>query len=186
MALRDIVLYPSEVLVQKATSVEQVTDEVKQLVDDMIATMYDAPGIGIAAPQVGVLDRVTVIDISSEENPEEQLHVFINPEIVHAEGTIIWEEGCLSIPGIYEKVERSNKVVVQALNRDGAEFELEAHGLLAVALQHEIDHLNGVLFLDHLSPLKRRMAMKKYRKVIDGIRKKREEAKQKQESEEQD
>ncbi len=178
MSLRDIVLYPNDVLVQKASSVASVTTEVQQLVDDMVATMYDAPGIGIAAPQVGVLDRITVIDISSEENPDE-LRVFINPEVVHAEGTIVWEEGCLSIPGIYEKVERSNKVVVQALDREGQEFELEAEGLLAVALQHEIDHLDGVLFLDHLSPLKRRMAVKKYRKVIDGIKKKRQEAQSK-------
>ena len=174
MALRDIVLYPSDLLSKKAAPVERVTPEVRQLVEDMIATMYDAPGIGLAAPQVGVLDRVTVIDISSEEHPDE-LRVFINPEIVRAEGTLTWEEGCLSIPGVYEKVERAHSVVVQALDRHGEEFELEADGLLAVALQHEIDHLDGVLFLDHLSPLKRRMLMKKYRKVLDGIEKKRRE-----------
>lgn len=175
MSLRDIVLYPSEVLSQKATEVGEVTPQIQQLVDDMVATMYDAPGIGIAAPQVGVLDRITVIDISNEENPD-KLHVFINPKIVHAEGTIIWEEGCLSIPGIYEKVERANKVVVQALDRAGEQFELEADGLLAVALQHEIDHLDGVMFLDHLSPLKRTRALKKYRKVISELDAKRREA----------
>lgn len=174
LALRDIVLYPHEVLATRATDVAEVNDEIRQIVDDMVETMYDAPGIGLAAPQVGLLQRMTVIDISTEENPDE-LHVFINPKIVHAEGRIIWEEGCLSIPGVYEKVERSNKIVVQSLDRDGKEYELEAEGLLAVALQHEIDHLDGVVFLDHISPLKRRMALKKYRKHLDSLERQRRE-----------
>ncbi len=181
MSLRDIVLYPNDVLSQKALDVASVTPDVQQLVDDMVATMYDAPGIGLAAPQIGVLDRITVIDISNDENPD-KLRVFINPKIVHAEGTIIWEEGCLSIPGVYEKVERANKVVVQALDREGEEFELEASGLLAVALQHEIDHLDGVLFLDHLSPLKRQRLLKKYRKVLNELDAKRREASQNKEN----
>ena len=166
MALRDIILYPHDVLSTKAAPVGEVDDALRQLVDDMIETMYDAPGIGLAAPQIGILQRLTVIDISSEENPD-KLYTFINPQIVHAEGRIVWEEGCLSIPGAYEKVERSNKIVVQALDRDGEEFELEADGLLAVAIQHEIDHLDGVVFLDHLSSLKRRMALKKYKKNLE-------------------
>ena len=172
MALRDIILYPHDVLTAQAQPVLDVDEVIRELVDDMIATMYNAPGIGLAAPQVGVLQRLTVIDISSEESPD-QLYTFINPQIVHAEGRIVWYEGCLSIPGVYEKVERSGKIVVQALDREGDEFELEAEGLLAVALQHEIDHLNGVVFLDHLSPLKRRMTLKKYRKHLEREEKKR-------------
>ncbi|MEC9441781.1 MAG: peptide deformylase [Myxococcota bacterium] len=172
MALRDIILYPHDVLSTKAAPVGEVDDALRQLVDDMIETMYDAPGIGLAAPQIGILQRLTVIDISSEENPD-KLYTFINPQIVHAEGRIVWEEGCLSIPGAYEKVERSNKIVVQALDRDGEEFELEADGLLAVAIQHEIDHLDGVVFLDHLSSLKRRMALKKYKKNLEAMEKER-------------
>ena len=172
MALRDIILYPHDVLSTKAAPVGEVDDALRQLVDDMLETMYDAPGIGLAAPQIGILQRLTVIDISSEENPD-KLYTFINPQIVHAEGRIVWEEGCLSIPGAYEKVERSNKIVVQALDRDGEEFELEADGLLAVAIQHEIDHLDGVVFLDHLSSLKRRMALKKYKKNLEAMEKER-------------
>lgn len=172
MALRDIILYPHDVLSTKAAPVGEVDDALRQLVDDMIETMYDAPGIGLAAPQIGILQRLTVIDISSEENPD-KLYTFINPQIVHAEGRIVWEEGCLSIPGAYEKVERSNKIVVQALDRDGEEFELDADGLLAVAIQHEIDHLDGVVFLDHLSSLKRRMALKKYKKNLEAMEKER-------------
>lgn len=167
MAIREIVLYPDDVLLQKALPVEKVDDEIRTLVDDMVETMYDAPGIGLAAPQIGVSLRITVIDVRTgdEENPKPDLHVFINPEIVEKEGKITWEEGCLSIPGVYEKVNRANRVVVRALNRDGEPFELEATELLAVALQHEIDHLDGVLFLDHLSHLKRKLAIKKYKKL---------------------
>ena len=177
MSIRDIVLYPHEVLTKKARPVADIDDEVRQLVDDMVATMYDAPGIGLAAPQVGVLQRLTVIDVSSREEEPPDLKVLINPEIVHREGKIVWEEGCLSIPGIYEKVERAEKVVVQALDRDGEEYELEADGLLSVCIQHEIDHLDGVLFLQHLSGLKRRLAIKKYRKVLDRMEKEAAEGK---------
>lgn len=166
MALLDIVLYPNDVLATKAKVVDEVNDDVRKLVDDMVQTMYDAPGIGLAAPQIGLLHRITVIDISGPED-QADLKVFINPEIVHREGKIVWEEGCLSIPGVYEKVNRAKKVIVQALDQHGQEFELEAEELLAVALQHEIDHLDGIVFLDHLSPLKRRMLMKKYRKHLE-------------------
>ena len=175
MSIRDIVLYPHEVLSKKAAPVADVDDSVRQLVDDMVQTMYDAPGIGLAAPQVGVLQRLTVIDVSREEE-ESDLRVFINPEIVRREGTIVWEEGCLSIPGVYEKVTRAENIVVQALDRDGKEFELEADGLLSVCIQHEIDHLDGVVFLQHLSSLKRRLALKKYRKIIDRMEAEKAEA----------
>lgn len=167
MAIRDLIFYPDDVLKTKASPVKEVNDEIKTLVSDMIETMYAAPGIGLAAPQIGVSKRVTVIDVRTgdEENPAHDLHVFINPEIIEKDGKITWEEGCLSIPGVYEKVNRANRVVVRALDREGQPFELEATELLAVALQHEIDHLDGVLFLDHLSHLKRRLAIKKYKKL---------------------
>lgn len=171
MAVRQIVyhmFHPGDVLTTRAEPVAEVDDEIRALVDDMAETMYDAPGIGLAAPQVGVGKRITVIDTSG---PEEQadLRVLINPQIVHAEGKITWEEGCLSIPGVYEKVQRKARVRVRALDRDGQPYEFEADGLLAVAVQHELDHLDGVLFLDHLSPLKRRLALKKYRKTLDRL-----------------
>lgn len=167
MSQLDIVLYPAEVLAKRAIEVGDVNAEIKRLVDNMIETMYKAPGIGLAAPQVDVLKRVTVIDVSPSEEEERQLHVMINPTIVHRQGKILWEEGCLSIPGVYEKVERSEKIVVEALDREGRPFELEADGLLSVCIQHEIDHLDGVVFLDRISPLKRRMAIKKYKKHLD-------------------
>lgn len=171
MAILDIVFFPDPVLQKVCEPVDEVDDSIRQLVDDMVETMYDAPGIGLAAPQVGVTKRITVIDIQrsdeeGEEVPESELHVFINPEIIERDGQITWEEGCLSIPGIYEKVKRSERVVVRALDRDGEPFEIEAEELLAVALQHEIDHLDGVLFLEHLSHLKRRLAIKKYKKLL--------------------
>ena len=175
MAIRDIVLYPHEVLEQKCPPVDEVDDDVRQLVDDMIETMYDAPGIGLAAPQVGVKKRITVIDTSAGEE-KGNLHVLINPEIIEREGHIRWEEGCLSIPGVYESVDRFQRVVVRALDRDGDPFELEANELLAVCIQHEIDHLDGVLFLDHLSRLKRKIVLKKYKKHLAKLQKASEES----------
>ncbi len=175
MALRDILLYPHEVLATRAAPIAQVDDATRQLIEDMAQTMYHAPGIGLAAPQIGVLQRLTVIDVSPREEVEGEedlfpegrhLQVFVNPEIVRREGKIQWQEGCLSIPGVYEKVDRSAKIVVQALDGLGREFELEADGLLAVCIQHELDHLDGIVFFDRLSPLKRRMALKKYKRAI--------------------
>lgn len=166
MAIRDIVFYPDEVLATRCDPVEEIDDSIRELVDDMVETMYDAPGIGLAAPQVGITKRITVIDVEAGTEENNELRVFINPEIVEREGRILWEEGCLSIPGVYEKVSRSKRIVVRALNRDGEEFELEAEGLLAVCIQHEIDHLDGVVFLEHLSHLKRRLALKKYKKHL--------------------
>ena len=167
MAIREIVYFPDERLQQKCDPVAEVTEEIQTLVDDMVETMYDARGVGLAAPQIGVLKRITVIDArAGDEEEESDLRIFINPEILEAEDALVWEEGCLSIPGVYEKVKRKARVKVRALDREGEPFEVEAEGLLAVALQHEIDHLDGVLFLDHLSLLKRRMALKKYKKVL--------------------
>lgn len=166
MAIRDIVFFPNQVLTTPTKKVESFDDELKTLVADMAETMYDAPGIGLAAPQVGVLQRVAVIDITRGEE-ERDLLVLVNPEIVHREGKILWEEGCLSIPQVYEKIERSKQVTVRAQDENGETFEIEADELLAVALQHEIDHLDGVLFFDRMSQLKRTRALKKYKKVME-------------------
>lgn len=176
-SLLDIVLYPDDVLKTRCTPVDTVDDEVRELIDSMVETMYAAPGIGLAAPQVNDTRRITVIDVSSrEEGADSELITLVNPEIVHREGKIVWEEGCLSIPGVYDKVTRAQKVVVQALDRDGSPFELEADDLLAVCLQHEIDHLDGVLMLDHFSHLKRKLALKRYKKHLEAL----EEARRKE------
>lgn len=169
MAIRDVLLYPehSEVLTTECDPVEQVDEEIRQLVDDLVETMYDANGIGLAAPQVGVTKRITVIDTSGEPSDDDDSpHVLINPEIVEQSGEMSREEGCLSFPGLYGEVVRSESVTVEATNRDGERYEIEANGdLLSTALQHEIDHLDGVLFLDRMTPLKRRMARKEYKKI---------------------
>lgn len=169
MAIRDIVHYPNNVLTTPCKPVETFDDSIKTLVNDMAETMYDAPGVGLAAPQVGVLKRVAVIDITKGEG-EPRLIVLINPEIVHREGNILWEEGCLSIPQVYEKIERARKVRVKAQDATGKVFEIEGEDLLAVAMQHEIDHLDGVLFFDRMSQLKRTRAMKKYKKVLEHLK----------------
>jgi peptide deformylase len=140
------------------------TDELKQLVNDMFETMYANKGVGLAAPQVGVSKRLTVIDPSAGEDPNAKL-VFVNPELVKLEGKQVGEEGCLSIPGFREDVKRAMRVKVRARNADGIEFETDYTELLARAIQHENDHLNGVLFLKHLSPLKRDMIRRKIRKL---------------------
>ena len=163
MAILDILHYPDTRLRNKAKPVQQVDGAVRTLVDDMFETMYDAPGIGLAATQVNVDKRVLVIDISEEkDNPL----CFINPEIVARDGEEKMEEGCLSVPGIFETVTRADLVRVRALDRDGNEFEMEADGLLAVCIQHEIDHLDGKLFVDYLSSLKRTRIRKKLEKEI--------------------
>ena len=165
MTIRDIVLFPDDILTTKCEPVEEVDDSIRELIDDMVETMYDAPGVGLAAPQVGVPLRITVIDPTAGEE-EDDLHVLINPEIVEAEGHLSWEEGCLSIPGVYEKIDRAARVKVRALDRDGEPYELEAEDLMSVCIQHEIDHLDGILFLDRMSRLKRRIAVKKYKKHL--------------------
>ncbi len=160
MAIRTILHYPDPRLREKATDVEEVTDEIRTLLDDMAETMYAAPGVGLAAPQIGVSKRIFVIDIAGEDDPSD-LRVFINPEIIDKKGTQIWCEGCLSFPGVSEDVERADEVTVRALNEKGETFELTAHHLLAVAIQHENDHLNGVLMVDHLGMLKKRIVHRK-------------------------
>ena len=160
MAVREILLYPNPTLRKVAEPVERVDDEIRKLVEDMAETMYAAPGVGLAANQVGVLKRVFVIDTAAEDEPS-QLRVFINPEIVEESGLQTWSEGCLSFPGASEDIKRAERVVVRALDAEGKPFELEAHGLLAVAIQHENDHLNGVLMIDKLNALKRRLLSSK-------------------------
>lgn len=161
MAIRNILHFPDPRLRQVAAPVETVDESIRQLVDDMAETMYDAPGIGLAATQIDVHKRVIVIDTSPERD---SLLVLINPEIVSGEGEQTLEEGCLSVPGIYEKVTRSEQIKVRALGRDGKPFELEAGELLAVCIQHEIDHLDGKVFVDYLSPLKQQRIDKKLQK----------------------
>jgi len=153
--------YPDPRLRRKALPVGKVDDTVRRLVDDMAETMYAAPGIGLAAVQVNEPLRVVVIDISESRD---QLQVFINPEIVARDGVQTFEEGCLSVPGIYEEVTRAHRVRVRALDRDGRPFELEAEGMLATCLQHEIDHLEGKVFVDYLSRLKQSRIRKKLEK----------------------
>ena len=152
MARLDILQYPDARLHTVARPVAEVDARVRKLVDDMAETMYDAPGIGLAATQVNVHERVLVIDISESRD---ELRVFINPEIIAESGREESEEGCLSVPGFFDKVQRAERVTVRALDRDGKPFELEADGLLAVCLQHEMDHLLGKVFVDYLSNLKR-------------------------------
>ncbi len=159
--LLQILHYPDPRLRRKAEPVGAVTDEIRALVSDMAETMYNAPGIGLAAIQVGVLKRVVVLDLSEEHN---QLQVFINPEIRESEGEQIMEEGCLSVPGVFEPVTRAGHVRVRALDREGRPFELEAAGLLATCIQHEIDHLDGKVFVDYLSRLKQQRIRKKLEK----------------------
>ncbi len=151
MALLPILRYPDPRLHTRAKPVAAVDAGIRKLADDMAETMYAAPGIGLAATQVNVHQRLLVIDVSEDKS---QLQVFINPEILARDGEEEGEEGCLSVPGIYEKVKRSERVRVRALNRDGKPFELDADGLLAVCLQHEIDHLDGKVFVEYLSRLK--------------------------------
>jgi peptide deformylase len=161
MAKRPIIWAPDPVLKTKCTPVPVVDDEIRTLMDDMLDTMYAAPGIGLAAPQIGVTKRVIVVDVSEKDEPNAPL-CLANPEIVwKSDETAPHEEGCLSLPDLYADVERPVAVKVRYLDRDGAQQELEADGLLAICLQHEIDHIDGVLFVDHLSALKRNMFLKK-------------------------
>jgi len=151
MAILEILHYPDKRLRTVAKPVEKVDESIKKLVDDMFETMYEAPGIGLAATQVNVHKQVIVIDTSEEKN---QPLCLINPEIIEEEGTEVCDEGCLSVPDIYETVERSEIVTVKALDQNGDEYTLKAGELLAVCIQHEMDHLKGKLFVDYLSPLK--------------------------------
>jgi len=152
MAVRDILVYPDERLRQVAEPVEVFDEELRRLIDDMADTMYQAPGIGLAAIQVNVPKRVVVMDLSEQRN---ELREFVNPRVVAKQGSLESEEGCLSVPDVYAPVTRAEQVVVEARDRNGDPFTLEAEGLLAVCIQHEIDHLDGKVFVDYLSRLKR-------------------------------
>jgi peptide deformylase len=166
MALREILLVPHPVLKQVSTKVDVVDDDLRALMDDMLETMYEAPGIGLAAIQVGVPKRVIVMDLARPEE-EPQPRYYVNPEILWAsEETAPYEEGCLSVPEIFDEVERPAKVKLRYLNYQGEQIEEDAEGLFAVCIQHEMDHLNGVLFIDHLSRLKREQAVKKVKKMV--------------------
>lgn len=163
MALLEIKKYPEKVLSQKTEPVTDINGQLQELIDDMSETMYAAPGIGLAAPQVGVSKRVAVIDISTDEK-KFPLMVIVNPVISFQEGLVEFEEGCLSIPEYTTKIKRAQKVAVHALDREGKERLIEADGLLAIALQHEIDHLDGMLLIDRMSLIKREFFKKRYKK----------------------
>ncbi len=163
MAIRSILHYPDPRLRKKAAPVTTVTPEILRLIDDMAETMYAAPGVGLAATQIGEEHRIFLVDIAAEDEPS-KLHVFINPEIVRTEGEHCGPEGCLSFPGVTEDIKRATTVTVRAQGRDGTSFELTAEGLLAVAIQHEYDHLEGLLMIDHMGMLKKRIVQRKMQK----------------------
>jgi peptide deformylase len=165
MTVRPIVKLPDPVLKKVSAPVERVDDELRGLVDDMLETMYAAPGIGLAAVQIGIPRRLLVIDLAKEDQPKDP-QAFINPEIVwSSDDTSVYEEGCLSIPDVFYDVERPAEVKVRYLDQHGKQQEMDCSGLMATCIQHEIDHLNGVLFIDHLSRLKRSMVVRKFTKM---------------------
>lgn len=165
MAIHTIIYLPDPRLRKNSAKIEQFDDKLQTLIDDMFDTMYDARGVGLAAPQIGINLRLSVIDVIGDKS---QQIVIINPEIIESHGETSYHEGCLSVPGAYDTVVRAERVTVRALDRFGKSFELTADGLLGECLQHEIDHLNGKLFVDLLSPLKRSMARKKLEKFKRG------------------
>lgn len=166
MAILPIVLYPEPVLKQKAAPVAEITAEIRSLLDNMAETMYAAPGLGLAAPQVGISKRVIVLDPGGREGETSQLYQLVNPQIVSSEGEIEWEEGCLSIPGFLLPMVRKSHVVVEALDKTGKKMTIDAHELLAVILQHEIDHLDGKLLIDNVSRLKRDLYLRRLKKIL--------------------
>ena len=172
MSKRKIVIEPDPILRKKSSLIENVDDQVRRLMDDMLLTMYEAPGIGLAAVQVGILRRVIVIDISKDDQKKKPMF-FVNPKITHkSKKTSVYEEGCLSLPGHFAEIERPSECHVNYIDYNGREKELKADGLLATCLQHEIDHLNGILFIDYLSKLKKDMIIKKlikHKKEINKI-----------------
>jgi peptide deformylase len=163
MALLDILIYPDQRLHKRALAVEKVDDRIKKLIDDMSETMYEAPGIGLAAPQVNVLERIIVVDISESKD---SLLAMVNPQIISSDGLSEHEEGCLSVPGVYAQMKRYEKICVRALNQHGESFVLDADGLLGICIQHEIDHLDGKVFVDYLSHLKQDRIRKKMQKNL--------------------
>ena len=173
MALLEILTYPNPILLQKAQPVEDIDDAVRELLDNMAETMYDAPGVGLAAPQVGISLRAIVVDASPRVEGEHLIKL-VNPVITFAEGNTECEEGCLSVPGFSESVTRAEKIVVEGYDGHGKPVKIETDTFLATVLQHEIDHLDGVLFIDHLGRLKRDLIRRKLRKDAKRSQKKRE------------
>jgi peptide deformylase len=166
MAARPLIILPDPLLKRVSAPVEAVTDEIRDLMDEMLETMYAAPGIGLAAIQIGVPKRVVVMDLVKDEDKPRDPHFFVNPEILSAsEETAEYEEGCLSIPEVFENVTRPKTVRIRYLDRNGIVQERDCEGLMATCIQHEIDHLNGVLFIDHISRLKRERVVKKFAKA---------------------
>jgi peptide deformylase len=165
MPVVKIRIYPDPVLQTRAAEIEKIDERVIRLAGEMAETMYAAPGVGLAAPQIGVSERLIVLDVKTPEG-EKELITLINPEIIEAEGRLVEEEGCLSVPGIRENVARAERVLVRGLDLDEQQREIEAAGLLAVAFQHEIDHLDGILFIDRISRLKRGIVQRKIRKLM--------------------
>tara|TARA_Y100000590_G_scaffold107430_1_gene122232 strand:+ start:10923 stop:11447 length:525 start_codon:yes stop_codon:yes gene_type:complete len=164
MALREILTEPNKILRQKSLPVEEVNDEVRKLMDDMLETMYAAPGIGLAAIQVGVPKRIIVLDISSKDSTKNPMY-FVNPEIIiKSKNNSTYEEGCLSVPGQFAEIDRPDKCHIKYLDYNGQPKEMQAEGMLATCIQHEIDHLEGILFIDYLSKLKKTMIIKKLSK----------------------
>ena len=169
---RNIIIEPDPILRKKSEPLEKVNDETRTLMNEMLDTMYDAPGIGLAAVQIGILKKLVVIDISKNEENKNPLYL-INPEVVHKSNTTsVYEEGCLSLPGQFAEIERPAACIVNYIDYDGKKKELKAEGLLATCIQHEVDHLNGKLFIDYLSKLKKDMIIKKlvkHKKEVDRI-----------------
>jgi len=165
MAIREILHYPEPLLKQKSVPVTEFNDALKQLAEDMVETMYAAPGVGLAAPQIGVLKRLIVLDCSGSEEPADLL-IAVNPEIIGGEGESVEEEGCLSVPGYWASVKRTETATLRYQDTDGNVHERTADGLLAIGMQHEVDHLEGILFVDRLSPLKRSIFRKKFTKMM--------------------
>ena len=163
MAVLEILKYPNPNLKKKSQPVEKIDPSLRQLVQNLVETLYAAPGVGLAAPQVGYLLRLVVIDVTPVNQPK-NLMVLINPEIISSEGECTWEEGCLSVPDFNEEVKRKKKVVVRCQNLEGETVEVEGNDLLSIVLQHEIDHLDGILFVDHLSQLKRDLYKRQLKK----------------------
>lgn len=168
MTVLEVLHFPDKRLHLIAKPVEQIDDKIKSLVQDMANTMYEYNGIGLAATQVNVQQRILIIDLSADDEPKNLL-VFINPEIISRDGEVVSEEGCLSVPGVYEKVKRSEKIVCRHMDLDGKIHEIEWNGLMAVCIQHEIDHLNGRVFVEYLSSLKQNFIKKKMKKIFKPV-----------------
>jgi peptide deformylase len=166
MSILEIKKYPERVLREKTSPIDNIDGKLQRLIDDMLETMYAAPGVGLAAPQVGVSKRLIVIDVSMRDEEKTPLIVLINPEIIDTGGEVEAEEGCLSLPGYTTVVKRSERILVRGLNRKGKPMEVEGRGLLSRALQHEIDHLNGTLLIDRISSIKREFFKKRFHKAL--------------------